>query len=141
VTVPDPNPLADRDVIVFQGGAPPFDRQLASTIYCVDDEIIKCSKRSERRMRDVMPQTTSLNWQTAYNISCWDAEDVARLKKLWATGKSAAQIARLLGYSRNAVCAKLPTSSPRSCRCRSESRRCWQRAPARWIRLCLRVPG
>jgi GcrA cell cycle regulator len=37
----------------------------------------------------------------------WDAEDVVVLKKLWAVGKSAAQIARLLGYSRNAVCAKL----------------------------------
>src|SRR6266850_5633813 len=37
----------------------------------------------------------------------WDAEDVALLKKLWAAGQSAAQIARRLGYSRNAVCAKL----------------------------------
>jgi len=37
----------------------------------------------------------------------WDAEDVALLKKLWAAGPSAAQIARHLGYSRNAVCAKL----------------------------------
>src|ERR1700704_1479982 len=37
----------------------------------------------------------------------WDAEDVALLKKLWAVGQSAAQIARHLGYSRNAVCAKL----------------------------------
>jgi GcrA cell cycle regulator len=37
----------------------------------------------------------------------WDAEDVALLKKLWAVGESAAQIARRLGYSRNAVCAKL----------------------------------
>src|SRR6202161_551713 len=37
----------------------------------------------------------------------WDAEDVAVLKKLWAVGKSAAQIARLLGYSGSAVCAKL----------------------------------
>src|ERR1700730_8449401 len=36
----------------------------------------------------------------------WDAEDVALLKKLWAVGESAAQIARRLGYSRNAVCAK-----------------------------------
>ena len=54
----------------------------------------------------------------------WDAEEVARLKKLWAIGESAAQIARLLGYSRNAVCAKLlrlglkrghrpPTSKPK----------------------------
>jgi GcrA cell cycle regulator len=37
----------------------------------------------------------------------WDAEDVALLKKLWAVGESAAHIARRLGYSRNAVCAKL----------------------------------
>ena len=37
----------------------------------------------------------------------WDMEDVALLKKLWVAGKSAAQIARRLGYSRNAVCAKL----------------------------------
>lgn len=37
----------------------------------------------------------------------WDAEDVALLKKLWAAGRSAAQIARRLGYSRDAVCAKL----------------------------------
>src|ERR1700680_3203718 len=37
----------------------------------------------------------------------WDAEAVALLKKLWAAGRSAAQIARRLGYSRNAVCAKL----------------------------------
>lgn len=37
----------------------------------------------------------------------WDAEDVALLKKLWAAGRSAAQIARRLGYSRNAVSAKL----------------------------------
>src|SRR5256714_13907453 len=38
----------------------------------------------------------------------WDVEDVALLKKLWAVGQSAAQIARRLGFSRNAVCAKLP---------------------------------
>jgi GcrA cell cycle regulator len=37
----------------------------------------------------------------------WDAEDVALLKKLWTAGRSAAQIARHLGYRRNAVCAKL----------------------------------
>jgi len=54
----------------------------------------------------------------------WDAEDVALLKTLWAVGQSAAQIARRLGYSRNAVCAKLlrmglkrrhktPTAKPR----------------------------
>src|SRR5258708_29832329 len=37
----------------------------------------------------------------------WDAKDVALLKKLWAVGQSAAQIARRLGCSRNSVCAKL----------------------------------
>ena len=37
----------------------------------------------------------------------WDAEDIALLKTLWAVGQSAAQIARRLEYSRNAVCAKL----------------------------------
>jgi len=37
----------------------------------------------------------------------WDAKDLALLKKFWAVGQSAAQIARRLGYSRNAVCAKL----------------------------------
>src|SRR5664280_3391624 len=37
----------------------------------------------------------------------WDAEQLGLLKKLWASGQSAAQIARRLGYSRNAVCAKL----------------------------------
>jgi GcrA cell cycle regulator len=54
----------------------------------------------------------------------WDAEDVALLKKLWASGHSAAQIATRLGHSRDAVCAKLlrmglkrghrpPTAKPR----------------------------
>jgi len=54
----------------------------------------------------------------------WAAEDLALLKKLWATGQSAAQIARRVGHSRNAVCAKLtrlglkrnrkpPTAKPR----------------------------
>src|SRR5450759_1304272 len=37
----------------------------------------------------------------------WDAKDLATLKKLWTAGQSAAQIAHRLGYSRNAVCAKL----------------------------------
>jgi GcrA cell cycle regulator len=54
----------------------------------------------------------------------WDAEDVALLKKLWSIGQSAAQIARHLKCSRDAVCAKLtrlglkrshkpPTAKPR----------------------------
>jgi GcrA cell cycle regulator len=37
----------------------------------------------------------------------WDAASVALLKELWASGRSAAQIATRLGHSRNAVCAKL----------------------------------
>jgi GcrA cell cycle regulator len=54
----------------------------------------------------------------------WDTEGVALLKNLWTAGQSAAQIARRLGYGRNAVCAKLtrlglkrghkpPTSKPK----------------------------
>jgi GcrA cell cycle regulator len=54
----------------------------------------------------------------------WDANDVALLKKLWAEGHSAGQIASRLGASRNAVSAKLkrlghkrghkpPTASPK----------------------------
>jgi GcrA cell cycle regulator len=53
-----------------------------------------------------------------------DTKDVALLKKLWAVGRSAAQIARRLGCSRNAVCGRLtrlglkcghkpPTAKPR----------------------------
>ena len=37
----------------------------------------------------------------------WDAKDVALLKELWAAGHSAGQFASRLGYSRNAVSAKL----------------------------------
>lgn len=37
----------------------------------------------------------------------WGAKDVALLKRLWAAGQSAAQIARHLGCSRNAVCGML----------------------------------
>ena len=54
----------------------------------------------------------------------WDAKDVALLKELWTAGHSAGQIAGRLGYSRNAVSAKLkrmghkrghkpPTANPR----------------------------
>src|ERR1700746_1166786 len=35
-----------------------------------------------------------------------DAKGVALLRKLWAAGQSAAQIARRLGCSRNAVCGR-----------------------------------
>ena len=37
----------------------------------------------------------------------WDAKDVALIKKLWAVGQSATQIARRVGCSRNAVCGRL----------------------------------
>jgi GcrA cell cycle regulator len=54
----------------------------------------------------------------------WDAKDLALLKELWTEGYSAGQIASRLGYSRNAVSAKLkrmghkrghkpPTANPR----------------------------
>ena len=41
------------------------------------------------------------------SVMSWAEEDLAALKRLWASGQSAAQIAGRLGYSRNAVCAKL----------------------------------
>src|ERR1700752_414011 len=37
----------------------------------------------------------------------WDTASIALLRKLWADGHSAGEIASRLGYSRNAVCAKL----------------------------------
>ncbi|TYL99285.1 GcrA cell cycle regulator [Bradyrhizobium rifense] len=43
----------------------------------------------------------------------WDAKDVALLKRLWAAGQSAAQIARRLGCSRNAVCGMLTRLGPK----------------------------
>jgi GcrA cell cycle regulator len=54
----------------------------------------------------------------------WNAKEISLLKKLWAAGQSAAQIAHRLGYSRDAVSAKLlrmglkrsrkpPTAKPR----------------------------
>ena len=41
------------------------------------------------------------------SVMSWAEEDLAALKRLWSSGQSAAQIAGRLGYSRNAVCAKL----------------------------------
>ncbi|MDE5466363.1 GcrA family cell cycle regulator, partial [Bradyrhizobium sp. CSS354] len=37
----------------------------------------------------------------------WDAKDIELLTRLWSAGHSAAQIARRLGCSRNAVCGML----------------------------------
>ena len=71
----------------------------------------------------------------------WDEKDVALLKKLWAAGRSAAQIARRLGCSRNAVCGRLtrlglkrrhkpPTAKP-------EIRPVPKQRPA-WVTACAR---
>jgi hypothetical protein len=49
--MPDPNPFADCDAIVCYGGAKPTYKHLASTIQCVDDEIIGWLKRREQRRR------------------------------------------------------------------------------------------
>ena len=57
MTDPDPSPFANCHVIVCYGGAGLFDKHLASTIHCVDDEIIGWLQRREqrRRARAVMP--------------------------------------------------------------------------------------
>jgi hypothetical protein len=56
---PDPSPFANYHVIVCYGGAGLFDKHLASTIHCVDDEIIGWRQRREqrRRARAVMPSS------------------------------------------------------------------------------------
>ena len=51
MTDPDPSPFANCDVVVCYGGANLFDKHLASTIYCVDDEMIGWLQRSEQRRR------------------------------------------------------------------------------------------
>jgi hypothetical protein len=43
--------IGDGVVIVCGGGARPTDLHLASTIHCVDDEIIEWLERRERRGR------------------------------------------------------------------------------------------
>jgi hypothetical protein len=49
VTDPDPNPFADGSTVIkCYGNAKPTDVHLASTIRCVDDEIINLLKRRER---------------------------------------------------------------------------------------------
>ena len=49
------------------------------------------------------------SWQSALWFLSMnsDAKDVVLIKKLWAEGQSAAQIARRLGCGRNAVCGRL----------------------------------
>ena len=53
----DPDPFADCDLIVCFGGATVTDR-LASTIHCVDDEIIGWLELREQRL--------ACSWQSAY---------------------------------------------------------------------------
>jgi hypothetical protein len=45
---PDPNPFADCDAIVCCSGAKVTAKHLASTIHCIDDEIIGWLKRREQ---------------------------------------------------------------------------------------------
>lgn len=54
---PDPSPFANCHVIVCYDGVGLFDKHLASTFHCVDDEIIGSLQRREqrRRARAVMP--------------------------------------------------------------------------------------
>jgi GcrA cell cycle regulator len=53
--------------------------------------------------------TTRLDLRVGFILSpmSLDAKDVALLKKLWAAGQSAGQIARRLRCSRDAVCGRL----------------------------------
>ena len=48
ITDPDPNPFADCDAIVCCSGAKVTAKHLASTIHCIDDEIIGWLKRREQ---------------------------------------------------------------------------------------------
>jgi GcrA cell cycle regulator len=59
---------------------------------------------SRRRSRGDIVSTGTLGVR---QYVMWDASSVALLKKLWASGHSAGQIAGRLGHSRDAVCAKL----------------------------------
>ena len=79
----------------------------------------------------------------------WDAKDVALLKELWAAGYSAGQIASRLGYSRNAVSAKLkrmghkrghkpPTANPKIVAAPTRRPAPRQPVPGRWIGWCRR---
>lgn len=81
-----------------------------SLVRLVDDSQSTAACRSARqkgsRSRD---GTTSLQVAVTIYVSVmnWAAEDLALLKKLWVSGRSAAQIAGRLGCSRNAVSGKL----------------------------------
>ena len=82
----------------------------------------------------------------------WDAKDVALLKKLWAVGQSAAQIARRLGCSRNAVCGRLtrlglkrghkpPTAKPKIRPVPKRRPALLAAVPARWQKVSRKTVG
>ena len=56
---PDLNPFSDCDGIRCYGGAKLTDKHLASTIHCVDDEIIGWLQCCEQRR-------LACSWQSAY---------------------------------------------------------------------------
>ena len=95
----------EGNVVICGGGANPTDTHLDSIVHCVDGEIIQWLEWRERRKRDRLAP----NSQSAYKefVMSWNAKETALLRQLWAAGQSAAEIAHRLGYSRNAVCAKL----------------------------------
>jgi hypothetical protein len=48
--------IADAEVIICYGGAKSIDMHLASTVHCVDDEILKWLEHRERRkMKGIAP--------------------------------------------------------------------------------------
>jgi hypothetical protein len=59
---------ADCDVIVCYGGAKPTDKQLASAIHCVDDEIIGWLKR-RHRFNLLLDEAMTINETTPGYIS------------------------------------------------------------------------
>ena len=59
---PDPNPFEGCDLIVCYGGAKLTDKHLASTVHCVDDEIIEWLKRREQ----LGGRRLAYSWQSAY---------------------------------------------------------------------------
>jgi hypothetical protein len=49
----DANPFSDGSTIIrCYGGAKPADKHLASTIHCIDDEVLDWLQRREQRRRD-----------------------------------------------------------------------------------------
>ena len=70
-------------------------------------DLESCSGRALESRRLSRGDIVSTRTLGVRQYPMWDAASVALLKKLWASGHSAGQIASRLGHSRNAVCAKL----------------------------------